>query len=49
MKTYIVSRELDGNDSFEVKGKTLEDALYDALLSLGYRISESQDTEGSQS
>lgn len=45
MKTWTITRECDDNESFEVDGETLEDALYDALFILGYRISESPNGE----
>jgi len=45
MKTWTITREWDDNESFEIDGETLEDALYSALQSLGYRISESSNGE----
>ena len=45
MKTWIITSEWADYISFEVEGETLEDALYNALLELGYRISESPNGE----
>ena len=38
MNAYKIVRNSDANDFFVVEGKNREDALYDALAELGWRI-----------
>lgn len=41
-RTFTITNDFDGNDQFEVKGTSLQDALLAALEALGWHISENE-------
>lgn len=45
MRKYKIVRESDANDYFEFEAESREDALYDALQSLGWYCVEVKDID----
>lgn len=41
LKEYLIVNDFDGNDSFTVKAKDLQEAYYKALEELGWWVSKS--------